>query len=303
MSKYSVNVLLATYNGQQWLKDQISSINSQKGCDVVITASDDLSTDLTPQILGHLSEISDVIVLNQPVNRFGSANSNFLRLIHDADESFDYYAFADQDDIWFDTKLFSAIDHLNRTGHDAYSSDVLAFWPDGRKKYIKKSYIKKPYDFLFESAGPGCTFVFPRRKFLELKNWVVINYAQLQSAKVHDWLIYAFARIHNWKWHIDSRATMLYRQHTQNDFGANIGYRAAMRRLIYVYKGLHRNDILRIAKLINCEDQIVQRLRRFNLYDLFFLILNTHKMRRNKFESLVMKIVFILMFFGRRSDF
>lgn len=301
MNQFKVNVLLATFNGHRWLQDQIDSITNQIGCEVFITASDDLSTDLTLQLLNQLSDVNKIDVLDVPEHRFGSANSNFLRLIHDASDSYDYYALSDQDDIWFNTKLVTAIQHLEKTGYDAYSSDVLAFWPTGKKKYIKKSYPIKPYDFLFESAGPGCTFVFPKRTFIVLKSWVDSNYDNLQSAKVHDWLIYAFARMQNMKWYIDNRATMLYRQHPNNDFGANVGFHAAKKRFFYILDGYYRNDILKLATLVNFDASLVLRLRRLTLLDLLYLIFNTHKFRRRKLESIFLKFVFLLMFLGRRN--
>ena len=73
---------------------------------------------------------------------------------------FDYVSLANQDDIWFSNKLQSAVLLIQFNNYDAVSSDVLAFWEDGREKLVKKSFPQKSYDYLFEVVGPGCTYVF-----------------------------------------------------------------------------------------------------------------------------------------------
>ena len=49
-------VLLATYNGEKYLKEQIDSIFAQEGVEIEIACSDDCSTDGTQDILKEYSE-------------------------------------------------------------------------------------------------------------------------------------------------------------------------------------------------------------------------------------------------------
>lgn len=152
-------ILLATYNGELWIQTQLDSIFSQSNIDISVVVSDDMSSDSTKQIIKDNFSLNDLILL-EDAGKFGSAGQNFFRLIHDVDFSnYEYIAFADQDDIWNEDKLSVAVNRLIETGADAYSSNVIAFWEDGREQLIDKAQPQREWDFLFQSAGPGCTYV------------------------------------------------------------------------------------------------------------------------------------------------
>ena len=289
-------VLLATHNCEAWLPEQLASLFRQREVKVAVVASDDGSVDATPSILNQAARDHDLHVLASPSERFGNANRNFLRLIADAPlGDAQYVALSDHDDVWFDDKLSSAVGSIERLGLDAYSSDVIAFWPDGTRKAIVKSRPQRKFDHLFESAGPGCTFVFRRQRFDELRQWVRAQGTALHAVKVHDWLIYAYARTHGWRWHIDSRPGLLYRQHARNELGANAGVAAAGRRLHQARDGRYRRDILAIAKAVGEEGLLVQRLRRLSLLDRVSLALRAGDCRRRRREALALALMFLTM--------
>jgi rhamnosyltransferase len=292
----SVCVLLATHNGGRWIDEQIQSIVQQARVRVSIVASDDRSTDDTLLKLANWQTRTGLSLLPQQPAGFGNAHRNFLRLVRDANlGSADYVALADQDDIWLPEKLARAIERLQASGAQAYSSNVTAFWPDGRKRLVKKSQAQRPYDHLFGSPGPGCTFVLPRLAFEALRTWVTQHFDQLQSVWVHDWLIYAFVRSKGLRWHIDEQPTMLYRQHGLNEIGANTGWRAAMSRLRRVRSGAYRRDILAIADLLGQSADVVEAVRRLALRDRLRLLLNVRNCRRRFSESLVLGLFFLVM--------
>jgi len=105
-----VAVLLATYNGEVWLEQQLSSILTQVDINPVIFISDDFSIDKTSNIIGaHTKSYSNVMRLTSK-KRFGSAAANFFRLLRDTDFSMvDYVALCDQDDIWLPGKVEATI--------------------------------------------------------------------------------------------------------------------------------------------------------------------------------------------------
>ncbi|MGH9876181.1 MAG: glycosyltransferase, partial [Nitrososphaerales archaeon] len=145
---YRACILLATYNGASWINEQIRSVTCQVGVRVSIVASDDYSDDGTCQILKHWAAQTDLLVLPHASKRFGNANRNFLHLICNAPfNNSDFFAFADQDDIWLPNKVERAIECLVTKGADAYSSDVIAFWPDGRHVPIIRSAPQRQYDY------------------------------------------------------------------------------------------------------------------------------------------------------------
>ena len=133
-------LLLASYNGVKYIKEQIDSILNQKDVDITIFISDDLSIDRTIEYLQDIYKDFKNIVYLPSGSKFGGAGKNFFRLIRDVDlSSFDFVSFVDQDDIWYEDKLIRAIKIIEDKQIDAYSSNVLAFWEDGKKMIINKS--------------------------------------------------------------------------------------------------------------------------------------------------------------------
>jgi rhamnosyltransferase len=161
MNLNKVAVLMAAYNGADYISQQIDSIVNQKGVDVDLYISVDLSSDNTYSVCcDYANNFPNIRVLDYGA-RFGSAANNFFNLISFVrDEHYDFFALSDQDDVWSSDKLIHAIDLIASTSSAAYSSDVIAFWPTGKNIYIKKSYPQTRWDYFFESPGPGCTFVY-----------------------------------------------------------------------------------------------------------------------------------------------
>ena len=133
-----IAVLLASYNGVKYIKEQVDSILNQKEVDVTIFVSDDLSTDKTIEYLQDIYKDFKNIVYLPSGSKFGGAGKNFFRLIRDVDfSSFDFISFVDQDDIWYEDKLIRAIKTIEDKQLDAYSSNILAFWEDSKEMIIK----------------------------------------------------------------------------------------------------------------------------------------------------------------------
>jgi rhamnosyltransferase len=293
-------VLLATHNAATWLDEQIQSIVAQQDARISIVASDDTSSDATISILEKWQSSGILQLLPALKHRMGNANRNFLRLIRDTPVGdADYFALSDHDDIWCPAKLCRAADVLGKLKADAYSSNVTAFWPDGRTAYLDKAQPQQAFDHLFESAGPGCTFVFTRQRFMELQQWVQSRHDELARLKVHDWLIYAYARERHWLWHIDTYSGLKYRQHGNNEAGANLGGNAARIRFERIKSGRFRAEALAIADAIEAKNEIVTRLRRFSTVDRIWLVLHARQMRRRVRDQLMMMFFFLVMSTGQ----
>jgi len=245
-----VAVLLATYNGLNWLKDQLESLLSQQDVDITLFISDDCSSDGTFEHVTQLSKFDTRIIVLPKKERMGSAGRNFYRLILEVDlKSFDYVAFSDQDDIWNLDKLSRHVQLIKKHKAEAISSNVLAFWPDGHQKLIVKSQSQKKYDFLFESAGPGCTFLMTPWLVGRVKHHLITS-AAAKNVELHDWLIYAICRAHNKQWIIDAVPSILYRQHNANVVGANSGIRPGIARLKKIKEGWYRHQIALISRVV-----------------------------------------------------
>jgi rhamnosyltransferase len=245
----SVAVCLAAFNGVRFLPEQMDSILNQIDVLVTVFVSVDPSSDGTEAWFQQLQASEQRVVLLQGGEKFGGAAPNFFRLLREVNFStFDYVAYADQDDIWLPGKLKRATGKLVEAGADGYSSDVLAFWESGRVSYIKKSYPQRRWDYLFESAGPGCTFVLCRKLALELQSSLRQNQQSVQDIGLHDWLTYAFARAHNHPWVIDAYAGLKYRQHGANQVGVNVGVSALVWRTRKILNGWGLNQARLIAR-------------------------------------------------------
>lgn len=104
----TVMVLLSTYNGEKYLKEQIDSVLSQKNVNVNILVRDDGSYDETKTIL---QKYQDEGKLKWYTGNNLKATYSFLDLLHNTPKA-DYYAFCDQDDVWNENKLIMAINKL-----------------------------------------------------------------------------------------------------------------------------------------------------------------------------------------------
>lgn len=290
-----ISVLLATYNGGNYLNEQLNSIRNQSNVEVLIVVSDDCSSDNSLQLLSESRTAnSDLIVLS--TKRLGSAAANFFRLLRDADFSrVDYVALSDQDDIWQEDKLSYAVEKIRENNADAYSSNVTAFWPSGSQKLINKAQSQQQYDYMFESAGPGCTFVLTRKLALELQRFLIANQAQCNQFALHDWFIYAYARSNKYKWFIDPTPHMLYRQHAENVVGANVGFKAKLARWKKLRDGWLVEQALATANILGYSNALpMQKLMRYNFLDRLWLIFNVTKLRRRLRDRVALALFLIL---------
>ncbi|MFJ7106516.1 glycosyltransferase [Pseudomonas sp. NPDC098740] len=282
-----VAVLLAAYNGMQWIEEQLASILGQSAVDVTVHISIDPSSDGTEAwCAAYAAKHPEVLVL-PATGSFGGASRNFFRLIRDVDfEGYDFVAFADQDDIWHTNKLQRAT-HVIQSRHvDAYSSNVTAFWPDGKTHLLDKAQPQVEWDFLFEAAGPGCTYVMSKSLADSLKASMLTNWQQLQDVTLHDWYCYAFARSHSYRWYIDPEPSMDYRQHERNQVGANKGLSPLISRYKTIHDGWWFNQVRLIAHLVGQgTDPFVQtwlKLRRRQLMTLSFSAWRCRRRVRDK---------------------
>lgn len=171
MSK--VLVLLSTYNGEKFLKEQLDSILSQKHVDVYLLIRDDGSRDATRDI------IQEYVAQNKYVEWLAGDNVGFVRSFTSLLESAvnfeyqpDFYAFADQDDIWMPDKLYQACLSLKAKDDskpNLFTSNSLLI--DGVGNGIGVFHQVEPHyskgNILIYCTEQGCSMTF-NRKALEL---------------------------------------------------------------------------------------------------------------------------------------
>lgn len=137
MESKTIDILLATYNGEKYLKPQLDSILAQTYSNFRLIISDDLSSDNTRKILEEYSKKDSRIVLYFQEKNLGVIK-NFEFLLKKVEA--EYYMFSDQDDIWKESKIEKSIKKIEETKSDLVYSDLEVVDEDLRVIY--KSYWK-----------------------------------------------------------------------------------------------------------------------------------------------------------------
>lgn len=260
-----IAVLIASYNGSRYLEEQIRSIREQSGVEVDIFLQDDCSKDDTVAISRKLLPPDRINVNSSPT---GSAANNFFQMVRDFrfPDNYDYFAFADQDDIWLPQKLEKAVSQLKMENAALYFSN-LQNW-DTRtdvKTILKKDYPQKKFDYLFEGGSAGCTYVFTRDFFKLLKEALSnTDYLHWKDFS-HDWFTYFVARNAGLKVVSSSDAEILYRIHDSNVHGQlnTLSFNTISRRLKMVTSGWYIHNSEGFAKCISKDSEAFEIYRKY----------------------------------------
>ena len=250
-SEPSVAVLLCTHHGSQFLTEQLDSIHSQKHSNISIWASDDSSNSETHQILKRYQSQwgqEHLSIHSGPQEGFVA---NFLSLTCHSNIQADYFAYADQDDIWESDKLSRAIVQLESIPDGVpalYCSRTQLIDESG--KYIALSPIfKKPPSFanaLTQNIASGNTMVMNNAARELLRT------AGSKNVTSHDWWAYLVISAAGGSIFYDTHPTIRYRQHESNLIGSNLNWRARLRRLkLLLFKD----------QLKNCNDKNIRALQ------------------------------------------
>lgn len=212
---HSVSVVLATYNGEKYLREQLDSVLRQKGVQVKILVRDDGSNDGTTAIL---DEYKAKGLLDWYTGGHLNVQKGYLDLLKHASKT-DYYAFCDQDDVWDDDKLLIAVTEL-----DEMPAEKPAMYYCGQRlvdenlKLMSTHKIasdRSPHTNFLISNVAGCTAVF---------NQVLadaVNSATPDFILMHDSWLFKICLALGGNYYADSSAHINYRQHGNNVAGLN----------------------------------------------------------------------------------
>ncbi len=241
-----VAILLACFNGEKYLEEQLLSISSQTYKNWYLYASDDNSSDNTYAILEKFAAKHPSRVNLTRHSSTQGVSKNFLSLVLNNEIDADFFAFADQDDYWYHDKLERSIECLSKFSEEkpvVYGSRTEIV--DKQKNNIGFSTLfkKKPCfkNALVQSIIGGNTMLFNK------KARQVIQKAS-ENVNVeghHDWWIQIV--ISGCGGHIfyDPRANLKYRQHEENITGTNLTWSGRFLRIVKLFHGKFKflNDI------------------------------------------------------------
>ncbi|MFT3817630.1 MAG: glycosyltransferase family 2 protein [Rubrivivax sp.] len=249
-----VAVLMCTMQGQHFLAEQLNSIATQTHPRWAIWASDDGSDDHTHAILEYYQSHWGEDRISIHAGPAEGSTANFLSLTCRADIDADYFAYADQDDVWESDKLERAVNWLKTVPEDVpalYGSRTLLV--DARNQHIGYSplFEREPNfrNALVQSIAGGNTMVFNRAARDLLR-----RAGENVEAVTHDWWAYMLVTGCGGQVHYDPYPTVRYRQHGANQFGSNADPVAQLRRAKLLLQGRFRG-------WVDCNLRALERVR------------------------------------------
>lgn len=247
----NVVILMSTYNGEKYLKEQLNSLVQQELKPTKILIRDDGSKDSTLDILKYYADNYKFIEYYQGKN-IGPVKS-FFELINKA-EGYDYYALCDQDDVWMKDKLKVAIDALEKEKKNIPLLYCCRYILTDEKLNPLETNISKLYSYsdfahaLLYQTSPGCTMVFNNA----LRDKIIEYDINKEFCIIHDSIIHKIATLFG-KMILDNTPHILYRQHSNNAIGLPTNkYEQFLLRINRFIKGDNKNYRSNTAKsLIN----------------------------------------------------
>ena len=241
-----VTILLASYNGEKFIEEQLQSILEQDHKDWSLIVSDDGSTDCTTTIVKRIIDdnpTKDIQLVAGP--RRGS-NVNFQSLLQYVLSHSDFVAFADQDDVWFPFKIARAVAKLSaKQGPALYGSASIVVDHSLRrgKHPTRRTYVPSFQNALVQNIYAGNSCVLNKSGFELVK--------QMRTCGVmFDWFLYQLLAGAGGELIYDTEPSLIYRQHGRNQIGANQGWAARFNRFKKMQAGKYRLWNLKNVKVL-----------------------------------------------------
>ena len=148
-----IDILMATYNGEKFIREQIDSIINQSYSDWHLIISDDCSSDNTVNIIKkYKAKYPDKISIYENTVRSGSAKANFYRLLSHINN--EYVMFADQDDVWLPEKISITLAMMQSYEKVYGSHNPVLVHTD---LYVVDESLHRVYDSLFDMQNMNYT--------------------------------------------------------------------------------------------------------------------------------------------------
>lgn len=239
-----IDILLASYNGEKYISEQIDSIINQTYRDWFLYIKDDCSTDNTIDIiLEYEKKYKDKIKVILSDKPSGSAKDNFFSMLQHSKGN--YIMTCDQDDIWLPDKIKVTFNKMKETESKNINSPILVHSDlkvaDEKLNLISDSLLKllnldsnrnKINNLLVQNIVTGCTVMVNR---------CLLNYIENppKHAVMHDWWMALIASSLGTIVFIET-PTIMYRQHGNNSVGAK-----DVKSVKYIFSMLNKINIIK----------------------------------------------------------
>lgn len=298
--KTRVQILLSTYNGEKYLEEQLDSILNQKGdFSLKILVRDDGSKDGTLEILEKYSQKMEMQIIRG--ENIG-VNKSLKELFMNCDTNCDYFSISDQDDVWLENKIQTAIESLSKNKNKLKMFASRSLVTDINMNVIGKT--QDPgnrvsyYNAMVQNVCPGHTQVFNKDVILKLKQ----NYSE--NIFVIDWWIYLLVSSMG-EITFDRRCFVKHRQHGLNSAGYELNFWKKMKKRINFLNKYKKSPVSEQLKSFFeiYKDQMKKeyRIETENFFNsqknIFFrikYILFSKVFRYGRFENLIFKLLYVL---------
>jgi glycosyltransferase involved in cell wall biosynthesis len=303
-NKLSVCILMTSYNGEKFIRQQLESIFSQTFKNWQLIISDDGSSDKTKAIILEYQKIwgEKIQLRNGPQKGFAE---NFLVLSCDKNLIADFYAFCDQDDVWLPQKIEVAIKKISYSclNNEPYLYCGRTISVNEKLKAKGQSTLfKKPPSFnnaLVQSIAGGNTMIFNRTSKL------IIETVGVVPTPSHDWWLYQLISGVGGKIFYDPTPLVLYRQHENSIVGENTSFLNKFKRLIKLVNGRFKAWTDLNIKCLQMADNLLTSDANKSLIFLknnrkcsFFKKIKNMKSfnyyRQSSFQNFILKIAFLM---------
>lgn len=223
-----IAILMASYNGERYIKEQIESIINQDFSNWHLFISDDGSTDNTLSLEKSYQKKfpQKITIIENKTNKHGS-KYNFFNLVNIVlSEKYNYFMFSDQDDVWKKNKVSDTFNLMKQAKNNTnvpilIHTDLEVV--DENLKTLGNSFIKyralnpecKDINhLLIQNNVTGCTMMVNRPLLVK-----ALQVEGIDKIAMHDWWFALIASIYG-KIYFLNKSTIKYRQHGGNVVGA-----------------------------------------------------------------------------------
>lgn len=268
-----VAILMCTFNGDQYLTEQLESIQNQNHKNWKLYVNDDGSKDKTLDILKNYQKKWGTKKLHIRKGPQKGFCQNFLQIINDPKINADLYFLCDQDDVWMPNKLSHSIKELSKLNPlkpKLYCARTTYVSYDAKRILGQSDLFSKPPSFknaIVQSIAGGNTMAFNKH----LKK-IAQKYPKADVVS-HDWWLYILNELEGGQTIYDQQSTILYRQHIHSLIGANTGFRAKLKRFWMLLNGKYREYNTRHFNVYN-KFHMVGLRHNLELIDKFFELRN-----------------------------
>lgn len=291
-----VDVLLATYNGEKYLDEQLNSLINQTFKDINIFISDDNSTDKTINIIKRYMEIDPRIKLMVINKKKLGFVGNFEKLLKYSKA--DYLMLSDQDDIWFLDKIEKMYKRMKEVENNKqqpvllHTNSMLMYKKmKTNKLFIDRIAMSNKFEsFFFNYFVQGSTCMLNKKLKEEALPFS-------KEVYLHDRYLHILAELLGKRVFIN-KALTYYRQHEENQIGASVNYIEKILKKTY-YEEKDRDLIFYLNNKLKKRIEI----KKMNSLKNYFIVTNKKITRlkrlylilKYKIPIKVKKIIFLLL--------